>query len=30
MNDDVTTILMDTRSREFDRPCLGRINCFTP
>jgi len=30
MNDNFTTILMDTKLRGFDRQCLGRINCFTP
>jgi len=30
VNDGFTTVLMDTKSRRFDRPCLGRINYFTP
>jgi len=29
VNDGFTTALMDMKSREFDRPCLGRMNCFT-
>jgi hypothetical protein len=30
VNDGFITVLMDTKSKGFDRPCLGRINFFTP
>jgi len=29
VNDIFTTVLMNTKLRGFDRPCLGKINCFT-
>jgi len=30
VNDGFTTVLIDTKSRGFERPYLERINCFTP
>jgi len=29
VNDGFITVLMETKSRGFDRSCLGRMNCST-
>jgi hypothetical protein len=30
MKDGFTIVLMDTKSKEFNRSCLGRMICFIP